>query len=132
MKLIQKKFRWLEFLSILRILEIRFKRVVCGQCLRLYYRLSNKGNTVILWKQQSTEIPFTFIIKVVQMYISQLMSSLCAAATDYQHCRGASRSDQTQSRREDLRQDEERPRTPRPTACKLHTQHLLTLSVSIS
>lgn len=47
------------------------------------------------------------------------MSFTCAAATDHQHGWGATRSDQTQSRWEDLRQDEERPGAPGPTACKL-------------
>ena len=48
------------------------------------------------------------------------MSFTCAAATDHQHGWGAARSDQTQSRWEDLRQDEERPGASGSTACKPH------------
>lgn len=49
------------------------------------------------------------------------MFFMCPAATDHQHGWGATGSDQTQSRWEDLRQDEERPGAPRSAACMLHT-----------
>lgn len=62
---------------------------------------------------------FTVEICILPYFL--LMSFMCAAATDHQHGWGATRSDQTQSRWEDLRQDEERPGAPGPTACKLNT-----------
>lgn len=49
------------------------------------------------------------------------MFFMCPAATNHQHGWGATGSDQTQSRWEDLRQDEERPGAPRSAACMLHT-----------